>query len=112
MRYLPLVCAACVLAPFAFTQEREAQREVDDHQAERQEWFYQQRAYPLGRIPEGARLKAIERLRQIDRAARARRTGLLAAPAQARLTSDPANWSPIQSGIKLGSHRSHVRRFK
>jgi uncharacterized protein (TIGR03437 family) len=95
MRYLPLVCAACLLTPFAFTQERESQREIDDHQAERQEWFYQQRAYPLGRIPEGARLKAIEHLRQIDQAARSRRTGLSAAALQPRLTSDPANWSPI-----------------
>lgn len=33
----------------------------------RQDWFYNQRAYPLKHIPPGARLKALEQLRQMER---------------------------------------------
>jgi hypothetical protein len=29
-----------------------------------------------------------------------------------RFSSDSANWSPIQSGIKLGSHRGVIQRGK
>ncbi len=38
---------------------QEAEKDVDNHQAERQEWFYSQREYPLGHIPTGARINAI-----------------------------------------------------
>ncbi len=39
---------------------------VDDQQAEREEWFYTQRAYPNTRIPPGARLKALAEIDRID----------------------------------------------
>src|SRR5258708_28742511 len=47
------------------------QRERDDHQRERDEWFYSQRSYPRAQIPAGARLNAIAEIERIDRAARA-----------------------------------------
>src|SRR5260370_18475510 len=47
------------------------QRERDDHQRERDEWFYSQRAYPRSQIPAGARLNAIAEIKRIDRAVRA-----------------------------------------
>jgi uncharacterized protein (TIGR03437 family) len=40
--------------------------EVDDKQAEREQWFYTQRAYPLGHIPTGARLKGIAEIEKIN----------------------------------------------
>ncbi len=47
------------------------QRERDDHQRERDEWFYSQRSYPRSQIPAGARLNAIAEIKRIDRAVRA-----------------------------------------
>lgn len=38
--------------------------------ARRQRWFYHQRAYPLGFIPQGARARALEHLRQMRNAQR------------------------------------------
>src|SRR5690349_10163580 len=60
--------AFCIVS---FAQERD--REVDDKQAAREEWFYSQREYPLGQIPTGARLKAIADIKNIERTVRARR---------------------------------------
>src|SRR5450432_2869233 len=51
---------------------------VDDQQAEREEWFYSQRAYPLGRIPTGARLKAIAEIDRMDGELRARQPQFVA----------------------------------
>src|SRR5437588_3183334 len=47
------------------------QRERDDHERERDEWFYSQRSYPRSQIPAGARLNAIAEIKRIDRAVRA-----------------------------------------
>jgi uncharacterized protein (TIGR03437 family) len=58
---LPLFC-------LLLSAQQRREREVDNHQAEREEWFYGQRAYPLGHIPTGARLNAIQRIDQMDRA--------------------------------------------
>jgi len=73
-------------------------KEDDDRQAERLEWFYNQRTYPNGSIPAGARRNAILQMERIDAAARARRQ-------QARtevqgkvpfaLTTDSSNWTMI-----------------
>src|SRR5580692_6017246 len=41
--------------------------ETDDKQAEREEWFYTQRAYPHSRIPVGARLKGLAEIERMDR---------------------------------------------
>ncbi|MDQ6758803.1 MAG: hypothetical protein M3Z32_02915 [Acidobacteriota bacterium] len=72
-----------VLCPIVFGQGRE--REPDDEQAERQRWFYEQRAYPLLRIPNGARLNAIRALDAMDRAR----------PKQRAATTNSAYWVPI-----------------
>ncbi|MDP8981073.1 MAG: hypothetical protein M3O35_10825 [Acidobacteriota bacterium] len=67
-------------------------KDVDDNAAARDEWFYSQREYPLGHIPAGARVKAIEAIKNIESAARAR-TG--SSSAQPLATSDSNNWSLI-----------------
>lgn len=67
--------------------------------AARQEWFYSQRAYPLGYIPPGARNTAIRELERTDRIARQQRRGPLtaaAAPnASAAAAMDSATWTLI-----------------
>ena len=55
---------------------------VDDQQAQREEWFYSQRAYPLGRIPTGARLKAIAEIDRLDGELRARQPQSVAAESE------------------------------
>lgn len=45
-------------------------RDPNDNPAARQKWFYDQRSYPTGVIPAGARAAAIRRLNQTDAAAR------------------------------------------
>src|ERR1700730_15830944 len=55
---------------------------VDDQQAQREEWFYSQRAYPLGRIPTGARLKAIAEIDRLDGELRARQQQSVAAESE------------------------------
>jgi len=56
MKLWAILCFGFILA----AQERER----DDQQAARQAWFYNQRAYPLGRIPAGARLSAMRGLQR------------------------------------------------
>src|SRR5882672_10582588 len=60
-----------LLAMFLSAQEIPKQ-DLDDHAAARDEWFYSQRQYPLNQIPAGARLKAIEAIKNIERATSAR----------------------------------------
>src|ERR1700683_3437727 len=43
---------------------------ADDHQREREQWFYGQRQYPSGRIPAGARIDAITVIKSRERAMR------------------------------------------
>jgi uncharacterized protein (TIGR03437 family) len=69
--------------------------EVDDKQAAREEWFYNQRSYPSGRIPAGARLKAIAEIEQLDRAARALRQQSVTAVNSGAAALDAANWTSI-----------------
>ena len=88
------VGAICIVS---LAQQRE--QEVDDKEAAREEWFYSQREYPLGRIPAGARLKAIADIQNIQRTIRARRqtasaTGN-ASGASLAATLDAANWTSI-----------------
>ncbi len=95
--------------PFAFAQEKQTQQserpaqeqEKKDTARRRSEWFYNQRAYPLGRIPAGARLNA---LRQLDemlvREGKLVRQpdGTVAAPAavEGAAASPSANpWTPL-----------------
>src|SRR5260370_10023639 len=85
--FLSLLCMA------SFAQ----QREKDDHARARDEWFYSQRAYPLGRIPPLARVNAIAEIRRIDAAARQRRQQLRTASLTdtVRGTLDAAPWTSI-----------------
>ena len=71
MKY-PLV-AICVGAFCIVSFAQQHDKELDDKQAAREEWFYSQREYPLGQIPTGARIKAITDIRSIERTMRARR---------------------------------------
>ncbi len=58
--------------------------EADGVRLAREQWFYSQRSYPLGRIPTGARLKAINALHVLERSHAAQRApGALAAGASA-----------------------------
>jgi len=78
----------------AFAQEREK----DDHQRERDEWFYSQRSYPRTEIPAGARLNAIAEIKRIDRAVRASHQQPLATAAVdggLAATLDAATWTSI-----------------
>src|SRR5437588_12037266 len=74
------------------------QRERDDHQKERDEWFYSQRSYPRSQIPAGARLNAIAEIKRIDRAVRAGHQQVLAAAAidgGLAATLDVSTWTSI-----------------
>ena len=74
------------------------QRERDDHQKERDEWFYSQRSYPRTQIPAGARLSAIAEIKRIDRAVRAgHQQALAAATIDGGLaaTLDASTWTSI-----------------
>src|SRR3984893_9833518 len=82
--------------------------------ARRQQWFYGQRAYPLGYIPAGARINAIHEMERINRIARQQRRGPLTAAAvpnaSAAAAMDSATWTligpqPTGSGISITSGR-------
>src|SRR5258708_16970644 len=89
--YAVALVAFCIPS---FAQEQEK----DDHQRERDEWFYSQRSYPRTHIPAGARLNAIAEIRRIDRAARASHQQQLAAAAidgSLAAALDAATWTSI-----------------
>ena len=71
MKNPAIILGLSVFCVVSLAQERE--KELDDRQAQREEWFYSQREYPLGQIPTGARIKAIAEIQRIERTARARR---------------------------------------
>src|SRR5690349_2577572 len=80
----------------AFAQQRQAF--VDNKQAAREEWFYSQRAYPLGEIPSGARVNAIAAIHRLDRAARAlgpQAVNAASPGADLAATLDAATWTLI-----------------
>jgi photosystem II stability/assembly factor-like uncharacterized protein len=66
--HLPLIAvfglAAVLVSVASFAQQRTFPRQAEssDTIRRRQEWFYQQRAYPNKKIPPGARLKAYQQL--------------------------------------------------
>src|SRR5258707_13516496 len=70
---------------------QDAEKDVDDHQAERQEWFYSQREFPLGHIPTRARLNAIDAIKNMERSSRQTRVAVPAASPRA----DASPWSLI-----------------
>src|ERR1035438_9371441 len=71
MKHRPVAIVLVVSSSICFAQARKP-NEVDDKQAQREEWFYTQRAYPLPHIPTGARLKGIA---EIDARSEERRVG-------------------------------------
>ena len=91
----------------AFAQDDSGDR---DHPQARLQWFYNQRMYPAGQIPVGARVKAITDIDRIDRAARANRRLLTTSTVGGSLaaTLDAATWTLIgpQPTVRdLGSNR-------
>src|ERR1035438_2450347 len=70
MKHRPVAIVLVVSSSICFAQARKP-NEVDDKQAQREEWFYTQRAYPLPHIPTGARLKGIAEIDRIDAEAQA-----------------------------------------
>jgi len=72
------------LGPFAAAQQKQPaqnnrpaqRREESDIPRKRIEWFHKQRAFPLGFIPAGARLKALQHLDRMLRGAPGRQAGL------------------------------------
>jgi hypothetical protein len=73
-------------SPAATQRSRET-----DSPLEREEWFYEQRRFPLKEIPAGAWLKAIQRLEEMRAAERAGRAPLPGVMMRASETS----WTPI-----------------
>ncbi|HJZ97997.1 MAG TPA: hypothetical protein VKE70_15915, partial [Candidatus Solibacter sp.] len=73
-------------------------QDSDDHQQERLNWFYGQRAYPTNSIPAGVRRRAILELDRIDAAARAQRQaarGIAQGALPFSLTTDAINWRQL-----------------
>ncbi|HYL76814.1 MAG TPA: hypothetical protein VEU96_21540 [Bryobacteraceae bacterium] len=93
MKHTPLALALATLCLPAFAQ----QREKDDRQAAREEWFYSQRTYPRTQIPAGARIKAIAEIQRIDRDARSRHLAAPLSSVNAKLatTLDSSTWTSI-----------------
>ena len=95
MKYPVLSICIGVSCILSFAQQP---GELDDQQAAREEWFYSQRGYPLRQIPAGARLKAINAIKSVEAAARARRPTLGAGKtsgASLAATLDSTNWTSI-----------------
>jgi len=93
MKHLALSLSIAALCLPAFAQ----QRELDDRQRDREEWFYSQRTFPLRQIPAGARMKAIADIDKIDRAARLRHANTPVSSVNSRLATalDSVNWTSI-----------------
>ena len=93
----------CALAAFCFAlsaQERPrhgiARTESPGIDRARQQWFYGRRAFPLGRIPAGARIKGIDAMKALERSPRG--NAPLAPSATGRphaVTTDSTNWTLI-----------------
>ena len=96
MKHRILILGLGAFCALSLAQERE--KEPDDREAARDDWFYGQREYPLGRIPTGARIGAISEIRRIESATRARRQAAGAAAGLAGslgATLDAATWTSI-----------------
>ncbi|HEV2688375.1 MAG TPA: hypothetical protein VGV35_07465, partial [Bryobacteraceae bacterium] len=93
MKHIAISLALAALCVTSFAQ----QREKDDRQAAREEWFYSQRTYPRAQIPAGARVKAIADIQRNDAAMRLRHLSAPLSSVNARLatTLDATNWTSI-----------------
>lgn len=65
-----IVLAACFTPAALIAQQRTLPRQAESAQVirQREDWFYQQRAFPHKRIPAGARLNAYQQLRKMQAA--------------------------------------------
>ncbi|MBZ5527825.1 MAG: hypothetical protein LAN71_08000 [Acidobacteriia bacterium] len=86
----------------AVTPAEDREREGAEFLKRRQRWFYQQRAYPLGFIPQGARARALEQLRQMHNSQR-RALGLPPLPAQTTQIAGTSTSSGGQVAIISGN---------
>jgi uncharacterized protein (TIGR03437 family) len=92
----PSIKYLSILVAFgALCRAQPPEQDVDDKQEDREEWFYNQRAFPAGQIPAGARIKAIADIQQIDRAARLRRRSAAADTPKLATALDAATWTSI-----------------
>lgn len=122
---LVVLCSACVAAAALLLASREPAMSEDELRAEilsekseeaegeggrREEWLYQQRAYPAARIPAEAGNRMVEQLDREEARMRADQRWM------ARMAADPAQqavWAalgpqPILGGRTLGSPRNNV----
>jgi hypothetical protein len=79
--YCAYLAAGVFLCLNLSAQVRTQAEEEDNQQAQRERWFYEQRRFPLGHIPTGARTSAIE---EIKRRAKPR-----------DVTTNSSNWTLI-----------------
>lgn len=101
VKLLPVVAVCALVLAFIWAkktdrfQASETDIELRDEKARADEWFTEQRAYPLKEIPPGARAEAMVQLEQIEAArATALRNRFGVEAAQAIEESQPA-WQPL-----------------
>jgi len=87
LKPMPAAAAPASGQGAAVAPAEDREREGAEFLKRRQQWFYHQRAYPLGFIPQGARSRALEHLRQMRNAQRA---ALGLAPLPAPTSPSPA----------------------
>src|SRR3989454_11092 len=90
---------ASALAPLSTAQRKPMPRvefEGSDIIRRRQEWFYKQRTYPLGLIPAGARLRALQHLEEMRKreTTESTRSGTPNGPAAVTNAPTPG-WMPL-----------------
>ncbi len=90
MRYIASIYF--VFAVFSYAQNSPIEK---SKKAARQQWFYDQRAFPQTRIPAGARLAALEHIERHNRPVRSAAPNAKSIEARFTLTTDTANWTMI-----------------
>ncbi len=101
-RFLPMLALA-FFCGITLTGQRltllplaEFEPEAEAHEAKpgAEEWFYEQRAYPLKAIPAGARLRAFEQAEREERRLRPGRRAVLQGEGESGVLAEPA-WQPL-----------------
>jgi uncharacterized protein (TIGR03437 family) len=77
--------------------EAELEAETEEHEAKpgADEWFYEQRAYPLNEIPLGARANALEQLEVLEERQQARRQQLYGRQAADIIADSQPKWEAV-----------------
>src|SRR5262249_33616884 len=94
--YAPLL----FLVSGSLPQRERSVRPEEGDEFERWRWAFEQRAYPLGEIPEGALVEAFEQMRQAD--SQRLRSGSSAASAVRWVSIGPAPMAGGQVGSTIG----------